>query len=444
MRSPMSELPATLTGLQRALSRRELSCAEALAAQRQRLALLDRDHHCVVQAFAAQDSRLDGGGTLAGVGLAHKDIFDTQDRLPGVGHGRGSLVRGLRPATAVTRLQSHGAANMAALAMAEYACGATGENSRFERCVNPLSAQAVVGGSSSGSAVAVASEMAYGSLGTDTAGSVRIPAATCALLGLKTTRGLIPVNGVHPLARSLDSVGILTRSAADAVQLLDAAANVELLRPAAGAPPRIKAWLPEADLHAGVAAALEEFARDCGVTQRISQWPDYQTLADLADIVLHAESANTHHTALIEGTASAAVRAVALAGLAIPHEWYGAALAGRAGRARAFVEEHLRLHDMLLLPALPHPVPDWRTVSVGSPDFEARQLLALHRYMGFVNYLGFPSLVIPIARDTRGLPISVQLIARPFHERTLLAFAGTVEARRFGAGGFTHPFFSKG
>jgi aspartyl-tRNA(Asn)/glutamyl-tRNA(Gln) amidotransferase subunit A len=328
--------------------------------------------------------------------------------------------------------------------MTEYACGATGENHRFERCVNPLQPQAAVGGSSSGSAVAVASEMAYGSLGTDTAGSVRIPAATCALLGLKTTHGLLPLHGVHPLAPALDSVGILTRSAADAAVLLEATAESELLRPAVSEALRIKAWIPEADLHPSVAAALEEFARDCGAARRIDQWSGHQTLTHLAEIVLHVEAAGNHRNALLEGAASPAVRAVALPGLVIPPDWYRAALADRARRARAFVDEHLREFDIFLIPALPHPAPDWDIVSTTSPDFDARQLLALHRYMSFVNYLGFPSVVFPVARDDRGMPISVQLIGRPFHERNLLAFAHRMESLRFGSNGFTRPFLIQG
>jgi Asp-tRNA(Asn)/Glu-tRNA(Gln) amidotransferase A subunit family amidase len=73
-----------------------------------------------------------------------------------------------------------------------------------------------------------------------------------------------------------------------------------------------------------------------------------------------------------------------------------------------------------------------------------RQLLGLHRYMGFINYLGLPSVVFPVARDARGLPISVQIVARPFHDLDLLAFAAGVEADRFGGEGFTSHFCSKG
>lgn len=435
----MMELPATLTGLQQALRRHQLSVPEAISAQRQRLARLDEQHHCVVQAMHDHDSPL-STGPMSGIGMAHKDVFDTLDRRPGLGRDQGEKSLGLMPAAAIARLQAQGASNLGALVMAEYACGATGENENFERCVNPLLPQAVVGGSSSGSAVAVASEMAYASLGTDTAGSVRIPAATCALLGLKTTHGLIPISGVQPLAPSLDCVGILVRSALDAQQVLDGVANLDLLQALSPQPLRIKAWLPDDGLQPDVATALEDFARECKVTDWIRYWPDHQLLTQLSEIVLHAEAAKVHATALQEGIASPAVAAVALAGLVIPEAWYRAALADRARRTTAFVKEHLRVHDVLLIPALPQPVPDWRVVSPGDPQFDVGRLLALHRYMGFVNYLGCPSVVIPIARDVRGMPISVQLVAKPFHERDLLAFASAVEVHRFGTGGFTKHF----
>ena len=418
----MTELPPTLVGLQQAFKRGALSHAEAIAAQRQRMERLDGRFHAVTQMLPSP-ALGPKKGRLAGVGLAHKDIFNTSARAPGVGHDRGSAAPGLQPASVLARLDAEGASNLATLSMTQYACGATGDNDRFERCVNPLRAEAVVGGSSSGSAVAVAAHMAYGSLGTDTAGSVRIPAATCGVLGLKTTHGLIARDGVYPLAPTLDSVGLLTRSAADAMEILQACARPGQLRSPATASLRIKAWIPDRELDESVASALGAFADACQATTRIRQWTGHAALTQLAEIVLHAESAQTHRQALLDASCSPSVQAVALAGLVIPRKWHEAAIADRARRAREFVAEHLLAHDVFLLPALPDPVPDWIDVTPGHAAFNAKRLLGMHRYMGFVNYLGLPSLVMPVATDTRGLPISVQLVARPFHESLLLGFA---------------------
>ena len=441
----MSDLPSTLRGMQQAVRSRRISPQEALTLQRRRLKTFDARFHSVIHVLPDYMQPEDAQhGVLAGVGLAHKDIFDTAGRKPGLGHDVGSPSPGLKGATAVTRLEAGGAANMAMLAMAEYACGATGENARFERCANPLMPQAAVGGSSSGSAVAVAAGMAYGSLGTDTAGSVRIPAATCGLLGLKTTHGLIPLDGVNPLAPSLDSVGILARSARDAQQLLSLVANAGLLRSACTVPLRIKAWLPASGLHANIATALENFMRESRASAVMSILPQHQTLTRLAETIMHTESAATYCEPLLACTLSPSVEAVALAGLVIPPAWYQAALSDRGRHAQVFAKEHLESHDLLLLPALPSQIPDWSAVATDSPAFDVRQLLALHSYMGFVNYLGFPSVVFPIASDARGLPICVQVVARPFHEADLLAFAEKVEQHRFGASGFTEQFLNQG
>ena len=426
----MVELPDTLTGLQQALARGELSSTESLTAQRNRLKELDKKVHAVIALLPAQGKPA-SAGSLAGIGLAHKDIFNTAGRMPGLGRDKGSAAPGLQAATVIQRLAGQGAAHMAALTMAEYACGATGDNSHFGRCINPLHADAVVGGSSSGSAAAVAAHMAYGSLGTDTAGSVRMPAATCGLAGLKTTHGLLPTDGVFPLSPSLDNVGILARNPADATQILLAGATHGRLRPPAGTSPRIKAWIPETGLHASLALAMEDFSKQHKIGTRISECAQHATLTHLSEIVLHVESARTHRTALLEGTSPAAVNAVAMAGLVIPVEWYVAAINARAQRARDFVAQHLTAHDIFMLPALSAPVPDWDQVTPGHASFDAMQLLGMHRYMGFANYLGLPSLVVPIARDARGLPISVQLMGRPFHELTLLKFAQDIGLPHF-------------
>jgi aspartyl-tRNA(Asn)/glutamyl-tRNA(Gln) amidotransferase subunit A len=271
--------------------------------------------------------------------------------------------------------------------------------------------------------------MVYGSLGTDTAGSVRIPAATCGVLGLKTTHGLLPLDGVFPLAPALDSVGVLARTADDVRQILQAVSattenNGEALKPAMAG--RVAVCIPEAELDGAVAHTLHSFAAERGLPVRnsISQ---HTVLTQLSEIVLHAQAAQTHRTSLMDGTASAAVEAIALAGLAMPPEWLPGALAHRARHLQEFVASQFSDCDILVLPALPAPVPDWHEVTPGHASFNVRKLLGLHRYMGFVNYLGLPSLVVPVGRDARGMPISVQLLGRPFHELTLLQFASGMQ-----------------
>ncbi|MGE3863319.1 MAG: amidase family protein [Burkholderiaceae bacterium] len=423
----MAELPPTLTALRAALAAGELSAPEALRLQDERFRAGHARYRCASWLPAQPPLQAAANGDLAGIALAHKDIFAMRDRLPGLGCGPGEYCPGQTPARALASLERAGAVELGALAMAEYACGATGANSWLGRCVNPLNDQAVVGGSSSGSAAAVAAGLVYGSLGTDTAGSVRIPAATCGVLGLKTTHGALPTEGVHPLAPSLDSVGIIAGSCADAAQLLAALRPMEQQRTPVPARPRLRAWLSDGPLHDEVARALEEAARELGAQQQALPAADFERWSAAAEIVLRAETAATHYASLSARTAPRALADIGLAGLSMA-EWRCRALAARPAIAARFVDEYLRDADILMLPALARPIPDWDRVTPGDEGFDAAELLGLHRYMGFVNYLGLPALVLPVARDARGLPIAVQLIARPHHEETLLTFAERFEA----------------
>lgn len=440
----MAELPCTLQGLQRALARGDLSVPEALQAQQQRVEALDQRLGCVVSVPAAcVPSGTDHHKPLAGIGLAHKDIFDTQGHRPGLGHDLGAQAPERADAAALARLRRAGATHLARLAMAEHACGATGANARLRPCVNPRHPRAVVGGSSSGSAVAVASGLAYGSLGTDTAGSVRIPAAACGVLGLKTTHGLVSKQGVAPLAPSLDCVGVLARTAGDAAVLLQVVAERRLAaQPLASyaRQQRLKAWLP-ASLAPSVGAALDEFLGTLPHIAVHSELPEHRRLSELAEALMSFEASQVHRVSLLERQSSAAVDAVALPGLVIAPDWAAAVRRNRAAQLRAFVNAHLQDHDLLLLPAFSHPVPDWEQVTPGACAFDAQRLLGLYRYMGFVNYLGLPSLVVPIGVDERGLPVSVQVLARPFEDSALLAWAAEHAAGRYAPLGSTpyHP-----
>jgi Asp-tRNA(Asn)/Glu-tRNA(Gln) amidotransferase A subunit family amidase len=430
----MHALPATLTELQQAIAGGRVSAEQAWQIQRQNRDALNARWHCLSSPVTGSEADAGHSGPLAGIGLAHKDNFDTWGRRPGCGVDGGHPQPGLPAAWAIEQLRQAGAGHLGALVMAEHACGATSANAHFERCINPLHPDAVVGGSSSGSAVAVAGGLAYGALGTDTAGSVRIPAATCGLVGLKTTHGLIPTQGLAALAPSLDTIGVLTRNVQDAGALLGPLAP-HLPTAIAPTAPRWRAWIPDDWVHTEVAQALHTLAQELGA-ERIDLQADHHHLSCLADIVLHAEVAALRREPLLKGQLSPAVQALALPGLVMPAHWSRAALAVRGTELQRFCQTQLPAASVILMPALPAPVPDWQTVHPGQTGFIARELLALHRCMGFINYLGLPSLVLPIARDSRGLPISVQLVGRPFHERELLALAGQLQQRRFGSAGF--------
>lgn len=443
-------LPDAIPELRAALRRGDIDLRDALS--RQHAAFAASPLHSATVVFDPPKQLPDPALPLAGVGLAHKDIFRLQGRAPGCGIDPAHWAAPApgAAATLIRRLDAAGSQPLAALAMAEYACGATGENPHYPLPLNPTDAEAAVGGSSSGSAVAVAAGLCYGSLGTDTAGSVRIPAATCGILGLKPTRGLLPAQGIAPLAPSLDTAGILARSATDAAlifeNLLTPTQARRLFPKGADAlirPPRKTAWRlatcwehpnPVVSLEVEIGQALQGLVDElpAGTTQAPVALPGLPAWVRLADILMRVEAAAIHQAALRQEAPalSPLTQTLALEGAALPALWYVDAQRQRSSRTRQFIAQTLRDADLLLTPALPRGVPDWQQVLTGASAFEPRRLLDLFCWMSFVNYLGLPAIVLPIGLDSRKRPISIQAIARPGREDLLLAFARHVEQIR--------------
>ncbi len=416
----MFELPARMTQLQDNIRAGHVSAQDALLAQVRRGQSLNTKFPCVVEELPLASHH---DGPLAGIALAHKDIFQLNDRAPGCGVGMGLTHKGVAPANAISALQQAGASQWATLVMAPHACGATSQNTHFARCINPTDAGAAVGGSSSGSAVAVAAGMTYAALGTDTAGSARIPAATCGLIGLKTTQGAISNLGCAPLAPSLDSVGILSRFPQDAREIW-AALCPQMPRLLAQQPVNCQLWMPEKGVSPLVAQAVRNWTLQLNTTVReINMDESFEVLNRHAQRVLFYETAQTHLATLKEGTAEPSVQSIGLLGLGLPQSWYEESIQSRTFLLENFVNQHFGEADFLITPSLADTVPDWQTVQIGHSTFDRAALFAMHRYMGFVNYLGLPSLNLPIGRDAQGRAICVQVLARPYAEHQLLNFA---------------------
>ncbi|MCD9473031.1 amidase family protein, partial [Photobacterium phosphoreum] len=175
----------------------------------------------------------------------------------------------------------------------------------------------------------------------------------------------------------------------------------------------------------------------------------HTTLDDLPEIVkkantiLHVEASATHTQRLRSSSSelSAITRAVALPGAAIPSSWYVSALQQRNTILTRFLDRYFSSNDILLTPVLPLGIPNWESVLTTSPRFESTALLALFSWTSFVNYLGLPAVVFPIGLDANGLPISIQAIARPYNESTLLAFAHQAECKLSGTSQATFRSF---
>ncbi|AQH02404.1 hypothetical protein A9R05_25940 [Burkholderia sp. KK1] len=449
------DVPPTLTGLHAALTRGEFSVAEALAEQHRRCAENDRRWHACVPGTLRDvgggiDARADRTALrpLAGAFLLHKDVFDVAGRNPGCGalpdaHAARDTASVTAPV--LRALAAAGATYGGALTLAQYACGATAENPAHACPVNPLDAEAMVGGSSSGSAVAVAGDLCYASLGTDTAGSVRIPAASCGLVGLKTTAGALPAAGVIPLAASLDSVGVLARNAADARRVFAAAASLDGTVDAAdaGAPMRVVSAYEDDALDPDIGDALEAFEaalarglapgvtlQRAGASARVDA-DRRERWSRSAQTILHAQAARVHAPRLRErgiDALPAPMQGVVLPGIALPGAWVAAAHRARAPALADVLRECFGDADALLCPALPVALPDRDVVHTDGARFSVHALLALHRHTAWVNYVGLPAIVFPIGADRRGRPVSAQLIGRPYRELQLLALLGRLEA----------------
>ena len=250
---------STITELGRKLRAGEVSPVELTQAYLARIEALDprfnayitvTPERALADAHAAQERFRRGCplGPLDGIPLAHKDMIFTRGiRTTCASKAMADHVPD-RDATAVARLQAAGAVLLGKLNLHEFA--SAGPSEHFGRVLNPWSAAHGTGGSSSGSAAAVAAGLCAGSLGTDTAGSIRIPAASCGVVGFKPTHGRVSLDGVVPLSSLLDHVGPITRSVADAAMMLKAAAGHDPLDPLSSAEP-----VP--DYASGLAAGIE-------------------------------------------------------------------------------------------------------------------------------------------------------------------------------------------
>jgi Asp-tRNA(Asn)/Glu-tRNA(Gln) amidotransferase A subunit family amidase len=451
----MIDLPNTLTQYHLALKSKRLDPKAALRLQRDSFQKLAKSNHCVVDFYDTQPL---ANKPYFGAALAHKDIFEQDQRSPGVGLRRGKQNKRSVQAVSLQRLRNEGFADLGALSLAPNACSSVAQaiptaTHKNQICINPLNPNWVVGGSSSGSAVAVTSGAIYGSLGTDTAGSVRIPAFTCGIIGLKPTNSLIIKKGVVALCPSLDITGILTRSARDVDVLLEVIASRNRLVEAHSKPElyRVKAWMPKTNtvdhinqLDEHIAQILHQFHKNLGHTIKEGALDWEACATQLQSVMMNDEVEQTHFKSIINGQANPAVRELGLLGLVQPIEWYAYAQAIRSDYLKRFVHSHFQDHDILITPAYDYSIPDVEEVTVGSDRFLAHKRLALHRYTSFVNYLGLPALVMPIAKDASGKPVSIQLIGKPFNERILIMYAAHIEKLIFGNNGILPTYFLSG
>lgn len=387
-------------------------------------------------------------GPLFGVPLAHKDMFNRTGRIA----SWGAKIRAAAPApsdaTAIARLKAAGAAQFAALNMAEFAFGITGHNYHVGHCRNPHDPARITGGSSSGSAAAVAAGLVPFALGSDTGGSIRVPASCCGIAGLRPTWGLVSRYGAMPLAPSLDTIGPLARDVADlalALSLLagpdpadaTAFAPVRDYRAALGGSPKgLKIGVDrglwdgiDPDIAVLLADALAVLV-DAGAEEIPVTVPDLLDLDRHAQLLQFAEASAVHAKWMRERAEdySEQVRARLQDGYAVSAVDYLQALRARPLIQKDWLEGVFGGADVLFLPALGRGVPTLAETDVGGGDAMTKTITGLLRFTRPLAYLGLPCMALPTGKDGNAMPNGFQLLGRPYAETTLLTLGGAYQA----------------
>ncbi|MET0374836.1 MAG: AtzE family amidohydrolase [Rhizorhabdus sp.] len=382
-------------------------------------------------------------GPLAGVIYGVKDNYDVAGRVTAAG----SVVNRTRsPATAdamlIQRLTRAGAVLIGTHTMDEFAYGFTTENAHDGATRNPLDPERSAGGSSGGSGAAVAADLCDVALGTDTNGSIRVPASFCGLFGLKPTFGRLPRTGTFPFVHDLDHLGPLARSPADLASVYDAIQGhdrgdhactrqrIEPALPLLDAPFSARVgvlggWFDERADDQGRAAVLLS-AEALGANGDPVILPGAARARAAAFVLTCASGANLHREALRRQAEDfdPATRDRLLAGALLPADWVLQAQRWRSGFHQQ-VMEVLRTHDLLLAPATPCSAPllGQPTIRVAGKDVPTRANLGLLTQP--LSFVGLPIVAVPVANGS--LPIGVQVIAPPWREDLALQAARRLE-----------------
>ena len=441
-------MPATAAGIARAVRSGTTPARTVVSAALDRIAVKD-PAICAFTATTADralaeadrvDAMVAAGqdpGPLAGVPFAVKNLFD----VAGLTTLAGSKILAGNPpahrdATAIARLNAAGAVLVGALNMEEFAYGFFTDNAHHGRTLNPHDPGRTAGGSSGGSGAAVAAGLVPIALGSDTNGSIRVPAAFCGVCGFKPTYGRLSRAGIVPFVPSFDHIGPLASTVADialaydAMQGPDPADPVHCGRAVEPATPRLHEGISDlriatADgpfaegMTPAVADAMAQAAAALGVTARVGI-PESAAARAAAYVITSAEGTHLqrHNLRTRPHDFDPATRDRFLAGAFIPADWYL-----RAQRFRAWFREAMRevfRHvDVILAPAAPFEAPsfDAETIEIDGRTFPVRPTIG--RYTQPLSLIGLPILAVPILQPGR-LPTAVQIIGPAFSEVALL------------------------
>jgi Asp-tRNA(Asn)/Glu-tRNA(Gln) amidotransferase A subunit family amidase len=373
-------------------------------------------------------------GPLCGAPISIKDIFDVEGSVAGCGNPQLSAGRAAatRDAEAVSRLRRHGAVILGRTQLHELALGISGENPRLGTPKNPHDPTRLPGGSSSGSAVSVAAGLALASLGTDTGGSVRVPAALCGLAGLKPTFGWIGRGGLHPLSPSMDHVGLLGRDVTDVALLFHALREPSHHRPVAHHPLRVGLVeelfrAADREVRQALRAALSALAPEVVTVESVSLRGLDDAIEAYGAIVRH-EAAVVHREALATRPEifDPPVREMLQAGADLSSGDHARAIDERE-RFRAACAALLSRYDGLVTPTTRVCAPPRGATEVAVDGTLVLLREALIRCTCPFSMLGLPALSVPVSAAS-GLPVGLQVLGPPGCEGTVLGLGAAVGA----------------
>lgn len=389
-------------------------------------------------------------GPLHGIPIALKDNIGVADQLTTAGSAVLANHRPDQDSAVVRRLRAAGAIIIGKTNMHEFAWGGTSANPHFGEVTNPWDRTRMPGGSSGGSGVAVATGASMAALGTDTGGSIRLPAALNGITGVRPTIGRVSNHGVIPLAWSMDTVGPMARTAKDCAILLQAIAGHDPDDPASSAAVTddyvaavrrptmggIRIGLiddyslehMQPDVQAAVQGALSTLTEN-GASLASVAVPDIQGNIS-AQLTIEAAEPSTYHQRSLRAQPAKYgddVRLLLQAGELLPAVHYLQAQRYRA-MLRVQMLAALETADVIACPTLPFTATPLGETIVEIDDGKPEGMLsAIMQFTGLSSLTGLPALSVPCGFDRNGLPIGLQLIARPFAEATLLQLAAAFQ-----------------
>jgi aspartyl-tRNA(Asn)/glutamyl-tRNA(Gln) amidotransferase subunit A len=447
----------TVAGLVEAIRKKTLSPVEVVRGYLDRIERLNPklSHFITVDAerALARARALEGEpprGPLHGVPLGYKDLCAVAGLATSCGTKTPDYFLSARDCTAVTRLSRAGAITLGKLNMSELAMGPFGDNAHHGDAQNPWRPGHVTGGSSSGSGGAVAARLCAGALGSDTGGSIRLPAAVCGIVGLKPTYGRVSRAGAMALSWSHDHLGPMTLTVRDCALLLRVIAGRDPADATSshrkvpdytaaldGSVRGLRVGVPEGYYFEGLHPEVERATREAiEIIGKLGTRTERLTVTDPEPMVVAcnnkmvaAEAAAIHSRILKErpGELQPAVLARLAPGLRVSAYDYIQGSRLRAQLTREFIRDVFSRTDVLVAPTIPEPAPALAEAKSGTTDDVVKRMGRFSRLTRPFNALGLPVLSVPCGFSTAGLPIGLQIVGRPFDEATVLRLGHAYE-----------------